>query len=118
MDVDTIQHTTTNADKERYKAEGHCFACGNQSHLSCNCPNKKPQLAAATLTLPGAPVTPPMLPVDDLQTCIQKMAEFSMSLKEEEQAMLAKEMKHLSTDFQLEFNGLDSSYVSENCILT
>ena len=104
MDVDTIRHATTDADKECYKAEGRCFACRNQGHLSHNCPNKKPRLAAATLTLTTAPITPVVTvvspPVDNLQTRIRKMAEFSVSLKEEEQAMLAEEMKRLGTDFQ------------------
>ena len=77
------------------------FACGNQGHLSRNCPNKKPRLAAATIA-PVAPqvTTPPNPPADDLRTRIRKMAEFSMSLKEEEQAMLAEEMKRLGADFQ------------------
>ena len=101
MDVDVIRRATTDADKERYKAEGRCFACGNQGHLSRNCPNKKPRLAAATIAPVAPQVTiPPNPPADDLRTRIRKMAEFSMSLKEEEQAMLAEEMKRLGADFQ------------------
>jgi hypothetical protein len=42
MDVDTI-HTTplTEEMKKKLQAEGHCYHCQKQGHMSHNCPAKK-----------------------------------------------------------------------------
>jgi len=47
MDVDAIRKVTTEAEKEKYRAEGRCFACGRQGHISRLCPDKKPRVAAS-----------------------------------------------------------------------
>ncbi len=31
----------TEADKEKYRKEGHCFKCDKQGHIARNCPSKK-----------------------------------------------------------------------------
>jgi len=35
------QKAITEADKEKYRKEGHCFGCDKQGHIVRNCPSKK-----------------------------------------------------------------------------
>ncbi|KAH9180815.1 hypothetical protein EDB89DRAFT_68266 [Lactarius sanguifluus] len=42
-DISTKQRAVTEKDKEKYLAEGRCFRCGGQGHISRNCPCRMPQ---------------------------------------------------------------------------
>ncbi|KAH9066381.1 hypothetical protein EDB87DRAFT_1573979 [Lactarius vividus] len=42
-DIDIKQRATTEQDKEKYLAEGLCFRCGVQGHISRICPSRMPQ---------------------------------------------------------------------------
>ena len=109
MDVDIIQKVITEDDKTKYCSEGRCFNCRRQGHLSRFCPDKKPCMAVAK-TADANPFTPIATDqatktqtnpfVDNVETHIQKMAEFSMTLNAAQQEMLAAEMKKLGADFQ------------------
>ncbi|KAH9161652.1 hypothetical protein EDB89DRAFT_2029722 [Lactarius sanguifluus] len=95
MDVDTIRKATTEDEKQKYRSEGRCFNCGKQGHLSRNCPDRKPCIAASQLRppLPKATET-----VDD--DFIRRMAEISMRMTPEQQDLLAKELVSRGADFQ------------------
>src|SRR6266403_708611 len=41
---------TTEVEKEKYRAEGRCFTCGRQGHISCFCLDKKPWAAAISIS--------------------------------------------------------------------
>ena len=109
MDVDVIWKVITEDNKMKYCSKGHCFNCRRQGHLSRFCPDKKPCIAIAK-TADANPFTPVAtdqatktqtnLFVDDVETRIWKMAEFSMTLNAAQQEMLAVEMKKLGMDFQ------------------
>ncbi len=45
----------TEADKEKYRKEGHCFKCDKQGHITRNCPTKK--TCAHTTRTPNASET-------------------------------------------------------------
>ncbi len=40
----TAQKAITEADKEKYRKEGHCFECNKQGHIARNCPSKKARI--------------------------------------------------------------------------
>ena len=60
------RETLTKEDKQRLQAEGQCFHCQKQGHISCNCPQKTPACAAeaSTCTIASAstPLTTPPTP--------------------------------------------------------
>jgi hypothetical protein len=39
----TRGHTSTTEDTQKQHAEGHCFTCNKQGHISRNCPDKTPK---------------------------------------------------------------------------
>ena len=71
MDVDAITTTAINemteAEKKKLRAEGRCFHCKNQGHISRYCPKKRrgnqPSYGPRTITNP--PVTARLIEIDD-----------------------------------------------------
>ena len=108
MDVDAIRKATTDMEKEKYRSEGRCFNCGRQGHLSRNCPDKKPRIAAAITTTPSTsppvpiPAPPPIAKpkAESREEKIRRIAQESMSLTADEQETLAEELKRQGVDFQ------------------
>ena len=56
--------TLTEEDKQRLQAEGRCFRCQKQGHISCNCPQRPPARVAeaSTSTIATASSTTPPTP--------------------------------------------------------
>jgi hypothetical protein len=36
-----VRKASSDKEKEEYCKEGHCYECGKQGHLACDCPNRK-----------------------------------------------------------------------------
>jgi hypothetical protein len=36
-----VRKASSDKEKEEYRKEGHCYECGKQGHLVCDCPNCK-----------------------------------------------------------------------------
>ncbi|KAH9060507.1 hypothetical protein EDB87DRAFT_1616439 [Lactarius vividus] len=106
MDVDTIRKATTEVEKQKYRSEGCCFTCGKQGHLSRNCPDRIPRVAATADSTPRiattvvAPTLTPQITdtIDD--DSIRKIAKISMRMTPEQQDLLAKELVANGADFQ------------------
>jgi|SRR6266404_7092953 len=103
MDVDAICKATMDVEKEKYRSEGRCYNCGQQGHLSCDCPNRKPRITAAVST-PAAPPAITSMPVkppkEDEDTMLQRMAKAAIGLSSTQQEKLATFMCEKGVDFQ------------------
>jgi hypothetical protein len=75
----------TDAEKEKYKAEGRCFKCGKQGHLSRNCPDRQTQIRSANAT----DLAPPQY--DDLAKG-EKLADYALKLSAEERDVFLKKV--------------------------
>jgi hypothetical protein len=80
MDVNTIttRNLLSNEEKQRLMAEGRCFFCKQQGHMSCGCP-KKPTHQNTTTPQPSCSAPPPprvrAACADDEETVIAEQKE-------------------------------------------
>ena len=98
----TIRKATTDKEKQEYRVAGHCFECGRQGHLACDCSNKKRASARTVQIQEGdnlidlnddIPATPPPSPLSSNLT--RSLAARVACLSEEEQNAFIDEMNSL-----------------------
>ena len=72
MDVNAITTTAINdmteAERKKLRAEGRCFHCKNQGHISRNCPKKRRggnQPFYGPRTIANPPATARLIEIDD-----------------------------------------------------
>jgi len=112
MDVDVIRKATTETEKEKYRSEGRCFACGKQGHISRLCPDKKPQIALASevsaeMAVPKATTATTSVihsassekDVGDDDE-VTKVAKLAIGFDVGQQEKFVKKMTELGADFQ------------------
>jgi len=112
MDVDAIRKVTTEVEKEKYCAEGRCFTCGCQGHISHFCLDKKPQAAAISISddtkdKSEAAPTESQVTLNSVHIAkeakddpVAKIVELAIGLDAEQQDKLAMKMTKLGVDFQ------------------
>jgi hypothetical protein len=93
-----VRKATTNKDKEEYRKTGQCFECGQQGHIACTCPNKRPHQNqnARMVTIKDSNELP--LNENDGGLMPATLAALAMHLSVEEKETFAHSLQELGAD--------------------
>ena len=97
----TVRKAVTDAEKQKYCEQGHCYECSKQGHIIRNCPDRKPRVKATSSEpkVQGSKEeSPPSYnKLDNGNT----LADYAMKLTEGEQDIFLKRV--LSEDLNEDF---------------
>jgi hypothetical protein len=94
MEVDATGTTIpfrklTNEEREKFRAEGHCFRCRNTGHMARNCPKNagatSPKARESTTTTPAT--SPATTPTPPTMTIAQQIHALEDKMTDEERGV-------------------------------